>query len=143
LIVRDVDVETFPDHDNQLILKFHRKYLQAEKGKPVKLGHNKRLACFLAIDNQDFPEGIQLESVEYPGYLICYQKGKWFLQSQYYVNKSKKTIFLPLGTEGKRKRFSLVNLYNQNCLTVRGANVVARPFHSKPKKNQLFAFKKY
>ena len=140
LVVRDVDVETFPENDNQMVLKFGHKYLQAGPNKSLVLGHNRRLATFLVVDSRDYRDCVQFESVEYPGYLICYHQGRWRLQSQYYVSHSRKTVFIPLGIKRQKKRLGFVNLHNRYCIAVKGPRVIAQEYHSYPKKNQLFTF---
>ena len=137
LVIRDVDVETFPDRHNQTVLKFKDKYLQAERNKTLKLGNNKQLATFLIIDNREHPDEIQLESVEYPGYLVAYRDGKWILQSQYNIKNSPKSIFIPMGIKKKKNNFCMVNMYNKTCFTFQKNKILARKYKSYPKKNQL------
>lgn len=142
LLVRNIDVETFSYRDNQIVLKFHNKYLEGERHKQLKLGHNQNLATYTIIDSKDHPDGIQLESAEYPGYFICFHRGKWHLQSKFMIEKSPKSIFTPMAIDKKPHHFCLVNLFNQNCLVKHHNKLAAIKYHNKINKNQLIHFKK-
>lgn len=140
LVVRNVDLEPFPDNNTQITIKVGSKFLQGEKGKPLKLGNDMENGLFKLIDNPDYPDGVQIESVVYPGYLIAYQQGKWVLTSKYYLDSIKKTIFIPLGQKVK-DLYALLNLYNKQCISVKNNNILVEKFNSK-NKSQFVKIKK-
>lgn len=144
LLVRDVGLETFSERDNQILLLYGHKYVQGEKGLPLKLGGDRKSACYFVIDNPEHPDGIQLESKEHPGYLVCYRKGTWMLQSQYSIDNPLKTVFLPLNfrSRGKRNRVMLVCSYKRACMMAYNGRIVAAKYRRNPSKRQMLTFHK-
>ena len=109
-IIRDVDLEGFPDEMNTVTLKYKDQYLVGQKHQCLTLGPDDELATYI-VHNYDEGDHIQLESYKYPGYYVCLQGDKFYLKSKYNLKNLKTTLLVPIAY---RDKDGILSFQNEN-----------------------------